>query len=145
MKAKVFIYLMNFFLLFFSLGCNDSSTEPNLSIISGKYSYTAYDHNNSIVATGYLTISINDSMITGIKNIQDITSEHQPESGNGNIRGKINELNKIEIFLLETGGPTLAIYGNYKDKTIDGKRVYWSNTGIWIDTLGNFESKYLEK
>ncbi len=140
MREMAFLFLTNFALLFFVSGCNDSVTEPDASIISGKYDYRAYDKNNNLVASGFFTISVNDSVITGTKEIQDTGSEHQPEVGNGDIHGKIIGQNEMEIFLLDTGGPTLAIYGNYKNETVYGKRVYWSNTGVGIDPLGSFNA-----
>ncbi len=144
MSRMIIIYLSYFVLLFLSISCNDSSTEPHSSITSGKYNYSAFDNKDNLVASGYFIISINDSIVSGLKNIQDVGSEHQPESGEGSIHGRIIEFNQIEVYLMETGGPILAIYGDYNNKTIDGSRIYWSATGAWVDTHGEFESKLLE-
>ena len=138
------IFSLIYVLLFLNTSCNNSSVEPRSTLAPGKYSYAGYNKNNELVATGYFTISTIDSIITGFKNVQDIGSEHQLESGEGEINGRIIGLNQIEIYLTETLGPFLIINGNYKDETIVGERITGSATGIWIDTLGIFRSKMLE-
>ena len=144
MIRMAIIFSLIYVLLFLNTGCNNSSVEPRSTISQGKYSYTGYNKNNELVATGYFTISIIDSIITGFKNIQDIGSEHQLESGEGEINGRIIGLNQIEIYLTDTGGPFLIIEGNYKEETIVGERITGSATGTRIDTLGIFRSKILE-
>jgi hypothetical protein len=138
------VFSLIYLLLFLNTGCNDSSVEPRLTIAQGKYSYSGYNNNDELVASGFFIISIIDSIITGVKNIHDIGSEHQLESGEGEINGRIIGLNQIEIYLTETGGPFLVIEGKYKDEAIVGERLTGSVTGAWIDTLGIFRSELLE-
>ncbi|GBD90823.1 hypothetical protein BMS3Abin04_01543 [bacterium BMS3Abin04] len=144
MKKRFLFILLSYVLLSLNAGCNNSVSEPNLTFTAGKYSYTAFNKNNNIVASGYFTISINDSIIKGVKNIQNTISDEQPEAGEGDIHGRIIGLNQIEIYLTETGGPYLIINGNYKDMIIEGHRIFGSSTSAWVDTLGIFRAELLE-
>ena len=145
MNKKLYISFLYIILLLSSAGCTNSVTEPETTVVNGKYTYSAFDRDNNLVATGYITISVNDSTISGTKNIQNVGSEPQPESGEENIHGKIIGANRIEILLLETGGPNLTASGIYKNGVISGSRIYWSATGVWIDTLGKFEAKFTQR
>jgi hypothetical protein len=144
MKIATKIFSLFLLLLVLNLGCSKTPTEFPTSISSGKYNYQAYNHNNDLVASGYFTISISDSLISGNKNIQDTGSEHQPESGEGEIRGRIIGSDRIVIYLYETGGPYLVIKGNYQDGIINGERRFASETGVWVEILGKFRSEFLE-
>ena len=143
MNKRLRIYFLQIPLLLLSISCANSVTEPQSTIVSGKYTYSAFDKDNNIVATGYFTISINDSTILGTKNIQNVGLESQPESGEGNIHGKIIGSNQIKILLLETLGPSLSISGVYRNEVIIGNRIYWFSTQAWTDSLGKFEAKLL--
>ncbi len=143
-KTKIFLSVITLLLLII-VGCNDLGVAPNPAVLSGKYKYEAYDEKNAWVASGYITIFVNDSLIVGSKDIKDTGNEPQLESGEGSIFGIITDKDKLQLFLTGTEEPILLISGIYKDKSFYGIRIYDSDTLASADTLGKFVAVFTEE
>lgn len=109
-----------------------------LEIPSGSYQYEGFDADGLLVTEGYITISVDNSLIEGYKNVQIITksSGNQLDAGMGSIEGRIDEKDSINIRFTYNRGPNMFIIGQYKNGTLSGKRLVETLTGQ--EEIGSF-------
>ncbi|MBL7994795.1 hypothetical protein JNM05_05435 [bacterium] len=126
------------------IACSLISCDKNSSSLfeSGTYSYYGYDLDGQKVTEGWITVTVEDSLIEGTKNIVEmiIGGSYLMEVGVGLISGRISEDGTIEIYLLEAHGPYMLIRGHYYDDVLKGNR-YWGVSGGAPETvIGTFEA-----
>ena len=110
----------------------------------GTYVYSGYDLDGQKVTEGQIEIHVEDSLITGFKNIKEAIIGDDfvsvLDTGEGIIVGQIDENGLINITLTETDGPYMIIRGIYKDGVFKGQR-YWGVSGGAPETvIGTFKS-----
>jgi|GEM_PF-3020275 len=128
----------------FSSRCEKTSTNPwNASYtIPGLYQYHGYNLDSTLAAEGTVDIILNDTIISGSRDIQavDTISTQNIEVGIGDISGFMYRDSTFFIYLVSPELPTILLRGKFSDGLIKGHRILevgavWSPSTIGYYTL----------
>ncbi len=121
-------------------GCDHDDSRP---FESGTYNYSGIDLEGQKVTEGTFEISIEDSVIVGIKNIEIVGQNvgNVTDAGAALIGGAITEDGTVVIHLLEGQGPYMFIRGRYHDDKLEGDRFWGISGGAPETVIGTFISK----
>ena len=116
--------VMLFFLLLSACSRDKSPMRPKPTGLSGTYSYTSYDSTDFVVAQGWLTLTISDSLgITGEWHIQKIGDAKNigPQIGDGELIGELEQKSISMNLNPDWADNNVLLRGILSDNKIDGK------------------------
>ncbi|GAB4374926.1 MAG: hypothetical protein Kow0042_19910 [Calditrichia bacterium] len=153
-KHWLLILIISFFGLL--IGCKkDQSPEVMFTTnqeedqdISGRYSYSGFNLDSVMVVFGTLEINLQDSLITGRKDIQrvDTVQINNYEEGTGEIEGRIIPSGEILIYLTPvTKVPTLQILGTINEGIYTGIRQLDTGVPPVARQVGSFIAEKIDK
>lgn len=102
---------------------------------AGHFLYQGFDSASQEVANGQMTLVLEDSRISGRK---DITGEAM-ESGKSRVEGWVDEDETIHIRLTFNKGPNILITGRYENGWLRGQRILESLAGR--QAAGTFDAR----
>lgn len=105
---------------------------------AGRFLYQGFDTASQEVANGQMTLVLEDSRISGRKDI----SGKAIESGESSVEGWVDEDETIHIRLTFNKGPNMLIIGHYEDGWLNGRRFMELMSGSQV--VGTFKAKKID-
>ncbi len=127
-------------LLIFVVGCRD---DPETVSIAGGYLYEGYDTTGTLVARGDIDFQESDGLLLGTRSIQsaDTTQAAVLEVGEDSIRGERLDQRDFVMYLVNTPGPYLLLFGHVDGDTLRGDRREGSSTRVGPERMvGTFRA-----
>lgn len=113
-------------LVFVFWGCKvDNSVAPLSYVIEGQYQYSGFNLNSTLCTFGKINLVLNDSTISGNRNIQgiDTVNSQDIEIGVGNISGFMYSDSTFYIYL-DSSIPAILLTGKFSNGVIQGPRIF---------------------